>query len=244
MGKIVITEFVSLDGVVEDPGGIGGFKHRGWTFEIDRGEEGENPDDARVGLKQPDDPERVELLRRVAADVAKFKLEETLGTEALLLGRITYEEFAALWPSRDGEFADKFNGLPKYLVSSTLEDPEWNNSTVLDGDVVQEVSRLKQEVDGDVVVHGSIRLARTLVEHDLVDELRLMLYPVVLGTGKRLFGETSEKKPMRLVDTKTVGEGVAILIYEPVRAAAQTSDGSDREVREAALSRAGIREGA
>jgi dihydrofolate reductase len=249
MGKIVITEFVSLDGVVEDPGGIGGFKHRGWTFEIDRGEEGEKAQRRQRsagGLAQSLENVNLtpELMSRIPAGVAKFKLEETLGTEALLLGRITYEEFAALWPSRDGEFADKFNGLPKYVVSSTLEDPEWNNSTVLEGDVVQEVSRLKQELDGDVVVHGSIRLARTLVEHDLVDELRLMLYPVVLGTGKRLFGETSEKKPMRLVDTKTVGEGVAILIYEPVRAAAQTSDGSDREVREAALSRAGIREGA
>jgi dihydrofolate reductase len=188
MGKIVITEFVSLDGVVEDPGGIGGFKHAGWAIEIDRGEEGEN-----------------------------YKLEETLGTEALLLGRITYEEFAASWPSREGEFADKFNSLPKYVVSSTLEDPEWNNSKVLEGDVVGEVSRLKRELDGDIVVHGSIRLARTLIEHDLVDELRLMVYPVMLGAGERLFGETSDKKPMRLVDTQTVGDGVAILTYESVR---------------------------
>ena len=116
-----------------------------------------------------------------------------------------------------GEFADKFNSLPKYVVSSTLEDPEWNNSTVLEGDVVQEVSRLKQELDGEIVVHGSIRLARTLIEHDLVDELRLMIYPVVLGAGERLFGETSDRKPMRLVDTKTVGDGVAILTYERLR---------------------------
>jgi dihydrofolate reductase len=198
MAKIVITEFVSLDGVVEDPGGIGDFKHRGWTFEIDRGE----------------------LLRSVAAEVTQFKLEETLNSEALLLGRVTYEEFVALWPSRDGEFADKFNSLPKYVVSSTLEDPDWN-STVLEGDMLEEVSRLKQELDGDIVVHGSIRLARTLIEHDLVDELRLMVYPVVLGTGERLFGETSDKKPLRLVDTKTVGDGVAILTYEPVRDAGQ-----------------------
>jgi dihydrofolate reductase len=199
MGKIVITEFVSLDGVVEDPGGIGDFKHRGWTFEIDRAEEGE------------------ELLARVPIAVAEYKLRETLGTEALLLGRITYEEFAALWPSRDGEFADKFNSVPKYVVSSTLEDPEWNNSTVLAGDVVEKVSRLKRELDGEIVVHGSIRLARTLIEHDLVDELRLMVYPVVLGSGDRLFGELSDKKPLRLVDTRTVGDGVVIHTYEPVR---------------------------
>jgi dihydrofolate reductase len=198
MAKIVITEFVSLDGVVEDPAGIGDFKHRGWTFENDRGD----------------------LLQSVAAEVAQFKLEETLNSDALLLGRVTYEDFVALWPSRDGAFADKFNSLPKYVVSSTLADPEWN-STVLEGDVVEEVSRLKQELDGEIVVHGSIRLARTLIEHDLVDELRLMVYPVVLGAGERLFGETSDKKPLRLVDTKTVGDGVAMLTYEPVRDADQ-----------------------
>jgi dihydrofolate reductase len=214
MAKIVITEFVSLDGVVEDPGGIGDFKHRGWTFEIDRGEEGEE----RRGLGQAI---AAGLLARVPRPVAEYKLGEALGTEALLLGRITYEEFAALWPSRDGEFADKFNSLPKYVVSSTLEDPEWNNSTVLDGDVVEEVSSLKRELDGDIVVHGSIRLARALIEHDLVDELRLMVYPVVLGAGERLFGELSDKKPLRLVGTKTVGDGVAILTYEPVRDAPQ-----------------------
>jgi dihydrofolate reductase len=197
MGKIVITELVSLDGVVEDPGGFGDFKHSGWgraaaalffTWSLDRGEEAE-----------------------------QFKLDETLGTEALLLGRVTYEEFAAAWPARDDELADKFNSLPKYVVSSTLEDPEWNNSTVLDGDVVEEVSRLKRELDRDIVVHGSRRLTRTLIEHDLVDELRLMVYPVMFGAGERLFGELSDKKPMRLVDTRTVGDGVAILTYEPVR---------------------------
>jgi dihydrofolate reductase len=201
MGKIVITEFVSLDGVVEDPGRIPeGFKHAGWTFEIDRGEEGE-----------------------------EYKLRELLGTEALLLGRVTYEEFAAFWPrlgrgdvqqregSRDDEFADQFNTLPKYVVSSTLEDPEWNNSTVLEGDVVEEVSRLKRELGGEIAVPGSVRLARTLLEHDLVDELRLMVYPVVLGAGERLFGETSDKKPLRLTDSRIVGDGVAILTYEPVR---------------------------
>jgi dihydrofolate reductase len=186
MGRIVVTEFVSLDGVVEAPGGGEDFEHAGWSFEIDRGEEGD-----------------------------KFKLDEALETEALLLGRVTYEGFAAAWPSRDGEFADKFNNMPKYVVSSTLEDPEWNNSTVLEGDVAEEVSKLRDRVDGDIVVHGSARLVQTLVEHDLVDELRLMVFPVVLGSGKRLFGDTSDKKPLRLADSKMVGDGVAILTYEP-----------------------------
>ena len=185
MGRIVITEFVSLDGVMEDPGGGENFRHGGWTFEIDRGQEGD-----------------------------KFKLDETLEAEALLLGRMTYEGFAAAWPSMEGEFADKFNSMPKYVVSSTLEEPEWNNSTVLEGDVVEEVSKLRRELDGDIVVHGSAQLVQTLLEHDLVDELRLMVFPVVLGTGKRLFGNTSDKKRLRLVDSKMVGEGIAILIYE------------------------------
>jgi dihydrofolate reductase len=186
MGRIVISEFITLDGVVEDP--------KPWTFEIDRGEE-----------------------------IEQFLLDETLGTEALLLGRITYEEFAAIWPSvagasgARGGYADRFNSLPKYVVSSTLEDPEWNNSTVLGGDAVEEVLRLKRELDGDIVVHGSIRLARTLIEHDLVDELRLKVYPVVLGAGERLFGERPDNKPMRLIDSQTVGAAVAILTYEPVR---------------------------
>jgi dihydrofolate reductase len=206
MGKIVISEFVSLDGVAEDPGGIGDFKHRGWTFEIDRGEEGEDS----AGLRQP-------------REVARLKLEEALNSEGLLLGRVTYEEFAALWPSRDGEFADRFNSMPKYVVSSTLENPEWNNSTVLEGDVVDEVSMLRHELDGDTLVPGGIRLPRTLIEHDLVDELRLVVYPVVLGSGERLFGETSDRKPLRLVDTRTVGDGVAILTYEPVRIPVRTS---------------------
>ena len=188
MGKIVITTFVSLDGVAEDPGGVEGFKYGGWSFEIERGEDGD-----------------------------KYKLDETLSSEALLMGRNTYEVFAASWPSRDGEFADKFNSMPKYVVSSTLENPEWNNTTVLKGDVVEEVTRLKEELDGDIVVHGSIQLARTLIERDLVDELRLMVHPVLIGAGERLFGETSDKKPLRLVDTKTVGDGVTILSYEPVQ---------------------------
>jgi dihydrofolate reductase len=186
MGRIVVTEFVSLDGVMEDPGGSEDFRHGGWSFEFNRGEEGN-----------------------------QFKLDETLATEALLLGRVTYEGFAASWPDRQGEFADKFNSMPKYVVSSTLEAPEWNNSTVLDGDIPQEVGNLKDELDGDIVVHGSARLVQTLLEHDLVDEVRLMVFPVVLGTGKRIFGETADKKPLRLVDSKTVGDGVAILVYAP-----------------------------
>ena len=186
MGRIVVTEFVSLDGVMEDPGGAENFKHGGWSFEIARGEEGD-----------------------------KFKLDEAFSSEALLLGRVTYQGFAEAWPAREGEFADKFNSMPKYVVSSTLDEPEWNNSTVLKGDVAQEVGKLRQEQDGDIVVHGSARLVQTLIEHDLVDEFRLMVYPVVLGGGKRLFGETSDKKPLRLVDSKVVGDGVAILIYEP-----------------------------
>jgi dihydrofolate reductase len=184
MGRIVVTEFMSLDGVVEDPGGSEDFEHGGWSFEIDRSEEGD-----------------------------KFKLDETLETDALLLGRVTYEGFAAAWPSREGEFADMFNNMPKYVVSSTLEDPEWNNSTLLKGDVAEEVSKLRERQDGDIVVHGSPRLVQTLIEHDLVDELRLMVFPVVLGSGKRLFGETSDKKRLRLADSKTVGDGVAILVY-------------------------------
>jgi dihydrofolate reductase len=186
MGRIVVTEFVSLDGVIEDPGGSEDFKYGGWSFEIERGDEGDG-----------------------------FKLDEALNSDALLLGRKTYEGFAAAWPSRDGEFADKFNNMPKYVVSSTLKDPEWTNSTVLDGDLADEVSKLRDEVDGDIVVHGSAQLVQGLVENGLVDELRLMVFPVVLGAGKRLFGETSDKQRLRLSDSKTVGDGVQILTYEP-----------------------------
>jgi dihydrofolate reductase len=195
MGRIVVTEFVSLDGVMEDPGGAENFKYGGWSFEFSRGDEGD-----------------------------KFKLDEALESEALLLGRVTYEGFAAAWPSREGEFADKFNNMPKYVVSSTLDDAEWNNSTVIKGDVPEQVAKLKEEIDGNIVVHGSARLVQTLLEHDLIDELRLMAFPVVLGSGKRLFGETSDKKPLRLVDSKAVGDGVDILIYEPVRQEAKGSD--------------------
>jgi dihydrofolate reductase len=187
MGRIVVTEFVSLDGVMEAPGGED-FKYPGWSFEFDRGEDGN-----------------------------RFKLDETLEADALLLGRVTYESFAGAWPSREGEFADKFNSMPKYVVSSTLEEPEWNNSRVVKGDVVDEVGKLRQELDGVIQVPGSRQLVQTLIENDLVDELRLMIFPVVLGTGKRVFGDTSEKKTMRLVESKTVGEGIAILIHERVR---------------------------
>jgi dihydrofolate reductase len=184
MGRIVVTEFVSLDGVMEDPGGAEDFKHGGWTFEIERG------------------------------DGDQFKLDEAMDAEALLLGRVTFEGFAEAWPSREGEFAEKFNKMPKYVVSTTLKDPEWNNSTVLDGDLAQAVSKLKGDVTGDIVVHGSAKLAQGLIEQDLVDELRLMVFPVVLGSGKRLFGAMSDKLPLRLADSKMVGDGIAILTYE------------------------------
>jgi dihydrofolate reductase len=185
MGKIVVTEFLSLDGVMEDPGGSEDFKYGGWSFEFSRGDEGD-----------------------------KFKLDETMASDALLLGRVTYEGFAEAWPSRDGEFADKFNDMPKYVVSSTIGDPQWKNSTVLTGDLRDAVSKVKDAHDGDVVVHGSARLVQWLLDNDLVDELRLMVFPVVLGAGKTLFGETTDKKALRLVDSKTVGDGVNILVYE------------------------------
>jgi dihydrofolate reductase len=185
MAKLVVTEFVSLDGVMQAPGGEE-FKYPGWSFEFDRGEDGN-----------------------------QFKLEETLESDVLLLGRVTYESFAGAWPSREGEFADKFNAMPKYVVSSTLEDPEWNNTTVLKGDVVQQVSKLKDEVDGVIQIPGSLRLVQEVMESDLVDELHLMVFPVVLGTGRRLFGETSEKTGWRLVEAKPVGpDGVVVLVYE------------------------------
>jgi dihydrofolate reductase len=188
MGRIVVTEFVSLDGVMEDPGGSENFRHGGWSFEFSRGEEGD-----------------------------QFKLDEAMGSAAMLLGRTTFEGFAEAWPSREGEFADKFNDMPKYVVSTTLDDPGWNNSTVLRGDLGEEVAKLKEKEDGDIVVHGSAQLVQALLDRDLVDELRLMVFPVVLGSGKRVFGEMSDKKPLRLIDSKAVGDGVAILVYEPVR---------------------------
>jgi dihydrofolate reductase len=195
MGKIVATEFVSLDGVMEDPGGSEGFEHGGWSFEFDRGEDGD-----------------------------KFKLDEALESDALLLGRVTYEGFADAWPSREGEFADKFNSMPKYVVSTTLEDPEWNNSTVIKDNVTEAVSKLKEQPGGDIVIHGSAQLVQTLVGEELIDEYRLMVFPIVLGSGKRLFGDTSDTTTLRLADSKPVGsDGVVILTYEP---AANEEEGS------------------
>jgi len=188
MGKLVVTEFVSLDGVMQAPGGED-FKYPGWSFDFDRGEDGN-----------------------------RFKLDETLETDALLIGRVTYESFAGAWPEREGEFADKFNTMPKYVVSSTLRDPEWNNTTVVDGDVVEEAAKLKERTDGIVQTPGSLRLVQTLLEHDLVDELHLMVFPVILGTGRRLFGETTDKTDWRLTEARPVGpDGVLVLIYERAR---------------------------
>jgi dihydrofolate reductase len=197
VGRIVVSEFVSLDGVMEDPGGSEGGKHGGWTFKFNRGKDGD-----------------------------KFKVDETRDSEALLLGRVTYEGFAAAWPSRSGdEFSDKFNSMPKYVVSSTLDKPEWNNSTVLKGDAVREVSKLRQRLGGNIMVHGSAQLVQTLLANDLVDELRLMVFPVVLGSGKRLFGDTGDSKRMRLADSKTVGDGIAILIYQPAGTEVKKEEG-------------------
>ncbi len=188
MGKIVVSENVSLDGIVQDPAGDEGFRVGGWVGRI------------------TDRPE-----------LGKLALDEALGTEALLLGRRTYDWFAAKWPARNGELADRLNSQPKYVVSSTLEDLDWGPATVLNGDVVSEITKLKQELDGDIAVPGSFQLLQTLMEHDLVDELRLKVFPVVLGAGERLFGETSDRKPMRLVDSQTLDGDVAYLTYEPVR---------------------------
>jgi dihydrofolate reductase len=192
MGTLVISENVSLDGVVEDPTGDEGFVHGGWFGRI-----GDRDRDAWAAVER----------------------DEALGAEALLLGRRTYEWFAARWPSRSGEWADRLNLMPKYIVSSTLDDPQWNNSTVLQGDVVTEVAKLKQALDGEIVVYASFQLVPTLLAHDLVDEVRLTIYPFVLGAGARLFAPTSGAKPLRLVDTRTLGDGLASLTYQPVREA-------------------------
>jgi dihydrofolate reductase len=186
MGKIVVTEFISTDGVIEDPGGAEDYEHSGWSFQIDRGDDGN-----------------------------KFKLDETMATDALLLGRITFQGFADAWPSREGEFADKFNSMPKFVVSTSLDDPEWNNSTVISGDVAAEVGKLKERFAGDIVVHGSAQLVNTLKEEDLVDEYRLMVFPVVLGKGKRLFSDGGDLTPLKLSEAKQVGpDGVIILTYQ------------------------------
>ena len=189
MRKIVVSENVTLDGVVQDPAGAEGFGRGGWV--------------GRVG-------------ERGREEAAKVLLDEALGAEAQLFGRRTYEFLAARWPSRSGDLADRLNEMPKYVVSSTLKDPDWNNSTVLAGDVMQEVSKLKEGLDGKIVVTGSIRLVRALMENDLVDELRLMIYPVALGAGERLFGETSEQRPVRLIEARTVDD-LAYLTYEVIR---------------------------
>ena len=187
MGKVVVTEFVTVDGVIEDPGGSEHRPFGGWAFQFERGEEGD-----------------------------RFKLDEVMAADALLLGRVTYEGFAAAWPSRVGDFADKFNGMPKYVASTTLTDPKWNNTTVLGDDVAGEVARLREAPGGDVLVNGSATLLRTLVEHDLVDEYRLMVFPLVIGDGKRLFVEGSRIPALELVESRPVGpDGVLVLIYRP-----------------------------
>lgn len=184
MGRIVVTEFISLDGVVEAPGGED-FKYPNWSFDFDRGPDGE-----------------------------KFKEDEALSATALLLGRKTYEGFAAAWPQYEGELADKYNGMPKYVVSKTIADPEWNNTTVISGDLVAGVKELKGEVTGDISVPGSIQLVQGLIEHDLVDEIHLMTFPVLLGTGRKLFGDTSDKSAWRLTDATTYGDGVHVTTYQ------------------------------
>jgi dihydrofolate reductase len=191
MGKLIVTEFITLDGVIEDPGGSENFDRGGWAFKFDRGQEGD-----------------------------KFKLDETLEAEAQLLGRVTYEGFATAWPERTDEvgFAEKMNAMPKYVVSSTLQDLTWNNSTRTDGDVADEVAKLKEQIAGDILVHGSATLVQALVENDLVDQLHLMVFPTMLGAGKRLFGNTSSAKAFQLVESRPVGDdGVVILRYEPAK---------------------------
>jgi dihydrofolate reductase len=193
MGKIVVSENVSLDGVMQDPTGDEGFKFGGWFNQMS--------DDVRN-------------------EWAKVEFQEALDTAAWLIGRGTYVWFAERWADRPGEWADRLRSIPKYVVSSSLENPtEWANSSVLNGDVIEQVTKLKQSVDGDILVYGSGPLVQTLMEHDLVDELRLMTHPFVLGTGERLFRETSDQKPMRLVDVLTIGDSLALLTYQPVRAA-------------------------
>jgi dihydrofolate reductase len=188
VGTLVVTEFVTVDGVFEDPGGSEDFERGGWAFEFDRGDDGN-----------------------------KFKADETMGAEAQLLGRKTYEEFAAAWPSREGEFADKFNSMPKYVVSTTLENPEWQNTTVLDSeDPAAAIRKLKEEIDGTILVAGGAKLLKFLLDEGLVDELRLMVFPVVLGKGRRLFLDHTAKNPLDLVEVKPVGDdGVIVQIYRP-----------------------------
>ena len=186
MGKLVVTEFVSVDGVFEDPGGSEDFEHGGWTFEYDRGDDGN-----------------------------QFKLDEMMAADVTLLGRVTYEGFAEAWPSREGDFADKLNNDPKVVVSTTLENPEWNNTTVISDDVVGGLKKLKEDTDGSILVHGSGTLVRTLLEADLVDELRLMVFPTILGRGRRLFPDGIDRRKLQLTETRTVGsDGVQVQVYE------------------------------
>jgi len=186
MGKLVVTEFVSIDGVFEDPGGAESYEHGGWTFEYDRGDDGN-----------------------------EFKLDELMEAEVQLLGRVTYEGFAAAWPSREGPFAEKLNNDPKYVVSTTLENPAWQNTTVISGDVVEGISKLKDETEGVILVAGSGTLVRTLLGADLVDELRLMVFPTILGRGKRLFPDDIDRLKLKLAETRTVGpDGVQVQIYQ------------------------------
>lgn len=186
MRRIVVSEFVTLDGVMEDPGGAEKTEHGGWAFLFQRGPEGD-----------------------------RFKLDELMASDALLLGRVTYQGFAEAWPSRTGEFADKMNGMSKYVVSASLKKADWNNSILIRKDVPETLARLKQEQGRDILVAGSGRLVQTLVQHDLVDEYRLMVYPVVLGTGKRLFADGTGRRALRLVDARPVGtDGVLTLVYQ------------------------------
>jgi dihydrofolate reductase len=186
MRKIIVTEFISLDGVVEAPGGEEGYKHTGWTFDIE-------PDPLMYA----------------------FKAEELSEVEGLLLGRRTYEGFAAAWPERDGDFADKFNSMPKYVVSSTLTDPAWENTTVLSGDPAEAVRELKQTAPGPILLNGSAQLAHALAEADLVDEYRAMVHPVLIADGLRMFPDPEAMKKLKLKDTIAYESGVALLIYEP-----------------------------
>ena len=197
MRKVVVSQFVTLDGVVEDPGGSEGFERGGWAFEFDRGPEGD-----------------------------KFKLDEVMASDALLLGRVTYEGFAEAWPSRTGDFADKFNTMPKFVVSTTLEEAEWNNSTLIKNNVAEQVSTLKRQEGGDILVNGSVQLVQTLMEHDLVDEYRLMVFPVVLGSGKRLFKDGADRTALTLVETKPAGSVVILTLQRTASDEQESESGS------------------
>lgn len=188
MRKLIASEFITLDGVMEDPGGAEKFERGGWAFQFERGPEGD-----------------------------KFKLDEVMNSDALLLGRVTYEEFASAWPSRTGEFADKMNGMPKYVVSNTLQEPAWNNSIVIKRNIEDEISKLKSMPGKDILIAGSAKMVQTLMQQELIDEYRLMVYPVVLGMGKHLFDHASDAHALKLVETKPIGSGILILIYQPAK---------------------------